>query len=395
MTTDESTNDGYELITEVEDLHYYLKQALKLEHATIPPYITALYSLKPGTNLEAFHIIRAVAVEEMLHLTLVANILNAVGGNIKFTLTAPDFVPKYPAYIPTGATDFQVHLRKFSPQTVENFMQIERAEEVEEGKPLVVSRFVQERDNFLTIHNGEKSNTFYSIGLFYSEIIRGLFALHKKMGSDLFCGAPERQITPAYYYNGGGDIIPVTDLRSAMRAMRVIQEQGEGSRVRTIYDAERELAHYYRFHQLVPSPDKVQLGEGQYYVIDKNDPEKSDRPHEPTGASFKVDWDEVYPLKENASLSDYDRGTEVYAAAEQFESAYRNFLQDLEHAFDGHPEALIPAVGGMFRLKEQANSLIRNPIRGMDGDHAAPIFPVPPSNSTTTTYPEPISSTTL
>ena len=369
MTTDQITDPGYELITEVEHLHYYLKQALKLEHATIPPYITALYSLKPGTNLEALHIIRAVAVEEMLHLTLVANVLNAVGGDVKSTLTAPDFVPKYPAYIPTGSTDFQVDLRKFSPETVKAFMKIERAEEVEEGKPLVVARPVQEKYHFLTIHNGQQSNTFYSIGLFYSEIVRGLFALHKKMGPALFCGAPERQITPQYYYNGGGDIIPVTDLRSAMRAIRMIQEQGEGSRPKTIYDAERELAHYYRFQQL-------ELG--RYYTIDKDNPENSDPPDQPTGVSFKVDWDAVYPLKANASLSDYPQGTEVYAAAQQFESGYREFLAKLEHAFDGHPEALIPAVGGMFRLKEQANNLIRNPISGMDGDHAAPIFPVPP-----------------
>lgn len=372
MTTDESTNDRYELITEVEDLHYYLRQALKLEHATIPPYITALYSLKPGTNLEAFHIIRAVAVEEMLHLTLVANVLNAVGGDIKSTLTAPDFVPKYPAYLPTGSKDFQVNLKKFCPETVKAFMNIERAEEPEEGKPLVVSRTTQEVFHFLTIHNGKPSNTFYSIGLFYSEIVRGLFALHKKMGSDLFCGDPQRQITPQYYYNGGGDIIPVTDLRSAMRALRMIQEQGEGSRPKTIYDAERELAHYYRFQQL-------ELG--RYYTIDKDNPENSDAPDNPTGPSFEVKWDEVYPLKTNASLSDYHQVPEVYAAAQQFESAYRQFLADLEHAFDGHPEALIPAVGGMFRLKEQANSLIRNPIPDdRDGCHAAPIFPVPPAS---------------
>ena len=378
MTTDQVTDPGYELITEVEHLHYYLKQALKLEHATIPPYITALYSLKPGTNLEAFHIIRAVAVEEMLHLTLVANVLNAVGGDIKSTLTAPDFVPKYPAYIPTGSKDFQVDLRKFSPETVKAFMNIERADEPEEGKPLIVSRSVQEQCHFLTIHNGQPSNTFYGIGLFYSEIVRGLFALHKKMGSALFCGDPERQITPQYYYNGGGDIIPVTDLRSAMRAIRVIQEQGEGSRPKTIYDAERELAHYYRFRQLLPPDDGGKVGEGKYYVIDKDNPENSDSPDRPTGVSFKVDWDAVYPLKQNASLSDYPQGTEVYAAAQEFESGYRQFLAKLEHAFDGHPEALIPAVGGMFRLKEQANNLIRNPIDGVGGDHAAPIFPVPP-----------------
>lgn len=42
-----------------------------------PPYLTALYSIPPGTNSEAYHILRAVVVAEMLHLTLAANILNA------------------------------------------------------------------------------------------------------------------------------------------------------------------------------------------------------------------------------------------------------------------------------------------------------------------------------
>ena len=199
----------YELIKTVENLHYYLAQALRLEHATIPPYLTALYSIKPGKNLEAFHIIRQVAVEEMLHLTLVANVLNAVGGNIKGILTNRNFVPKYPAFIPTGADDFKVSLSKFSPETVTTFMKIERGEEIAEGKPLVVSRSTQEREHFLTIHDGDKSNTFYSIGLFYAEIIRGLKALHKEKGDALFSGDPQRQITPEYYYNGGGDIIEV------------------------------------------------------------------------------------------------------------------------------------------------------------------------------------------
>ncbi|WP_244919266.1 ferritin-like protein [Nostoc commune] len=61
MTT---VSDSLKLITTVDQLKYYLIQAMKIEHATIPPYMTALYSIKPGTNLEAFHIIRAVAVEE-------------------------------------------------------------------------------------------------------------------------------------------------------------------------------------------------------------------------------------------------------------------------------------------------------------------------------------------
>ena len=69
-------------IETVERLHEYLYAALQLEHATIPPYLTALYSLHPGTNSDAAHVIRVVAVEEMLHLTLAANLLNAVGGTV-------------------------------------------------------------------------------------------------------------------------------------------------------------------------------------------------------------------------------------------------------------------------------------------------------------------------
>ena len=79
-----------DLIKTVDDLHYYLVQAMKIEHATLPPYIVALYSLKPGSNIEAFQILRTVLVEEMLHLTLAANVFNAVGGDIKSTLTADD-----------------------------------------------------------------------------------------------------------------------------------------------------------------------------------------------------------------------------------------------------------------------------------------------------------------
>ena len=84
----------------------YLHAAMQLEHATIPPYLTALYSIQPGTNSDAYHVLRVVAVEEMLHLTLAANVLNAVGGTPD--LTRPGFVPDYPAYLPDGETDFQV-----------------------------------------------------------------------------------------------------------------------------------------------------------------------------------------------------------------------------------------------------------------------------------------------
>lgn len=367
-----SKNLNPNLINTVDDLHYYLLQALKLEHSTIPPYITALYSLKPGANPEAFHVIRVVAVEEMLHLTLVANVLNAVGGTLKGTLTDPDFVPQYPTYLPTGETDFQVGLEKFSHDSVRAFLNIERGLEEDDHnqeKPVIVTRDEKRKSHkrqFLKVRN-QPSYSFYSIGQFYGMIIQGMFDLQRKLGDALFCGDPQRQVTPEYYYNGAGDIVPVTDLTSAIQALRVIQEQGEGSRVGAIYDAERQLAHYYRFEQL-------ELG--QSYVINTSDPELSDKPHHPTGEKFTVDWDAVYPVKPNAKLSDYPKGSELYEAAKDFRREYSEFLSKIEYSFDGHPEALIPAVGGMFRLKDKANLLMRNPIPGLEGVNAAPIFRV-------------------
>src|SRR3954469_7599887 len=106
-------------ITAVDELHGYLHTALQLEHATIPPYLTALYSIHPGTNSDAFHVLRVVAVEEMLHLTLAANVLNAVGGTPD--LTAPDFVASYPAYLPDGEDDFEVNLQAFGHESLQTF----------------------------------------------------------------------------------------------------------------------------------------------------------------------------------------------------------------------------------------------------------------------------------
>ena len=353
--------DRLRLIKTVDDLHYYLIQGMAIEHATLPPYLTALYSLKPGANLEAFHMMRAIAVEEMLHLTLAANVFNAVGGNMAGTLTNPDFVPVYPTTLPTGETDFEVSVAKFSPETVETFLKIERSHEVPEDAPLVKPR----KHSWLRILGLDPTQSYYSIGLFYAEVIRGMQELHREMGDALFCGDPKKQITREYYYDGAGEIIPVTDLRSAVRALRVIQEQGEGSRSETIYDAERNLCHYYRFQQL-------ELG--QYYVIDRDDPLKSDQPDRPTGGTFPIDWDAVYPVLENAKLSDYPEDSELYTYAQEFQKAYSDFLKEIEDAFNGHPEKLIPAVGGMFRLKELATSLVRNPIPGRDGVNGAPIY---------------------
>ncbi|MGW1168248.1 ferritin-like domain-containing protein [Streptomyces sp. NPDC002550] len=339
-----------------DDLISYLNAALALEHATIPPYLTAYYSIRSTTNSDAAHIIRVAAVEEMLHLTLVANVLNAIGG--KPDLTRPGFVPSYPAYLPDGEQDFTVDLRPFSPEAVETFCKIERP-----GKaPSADARLVRTTDSgrpLLASSPTVEGMRFYSIGEFYEEIIEGL----EKVAADdpgLFCGSPALQVGPEYYYSGGGAVIVVSDLDSARQALRFIAAQGEGLDS-GIYDADGELAHYYRFRQL-------QLG--RYY-------QPGDKPDAPSGPSLSISWDDVYKVKVSARLADFPPGSELARTARDFNADYGALLALLTKAFNGRPSLMQDAVCAMFRLRDGFNRLVCNPLPGSDGLHAAPTFEIP------------------
>ena len=246
-------------ITTIEKLHEYLYHAMQLEHGTIPVYLTALYSLHPGSNSDAHHIIRTVAVEEMLHLSLVANVMNAVGGTPD--LTQPDFVPPFPAYLPDGETDFQVDLQPFSQDAVTTFLNIERPDQAPDEDSRLRQRSRPQRQ-LLAGGPEEFMMQFYSIGDFYEEIARGVRYLHQqyeKDGRQLFTGDPSRQVTPEYFYSGGGELTAVTDLDSALAAFRLIAEQGEGYGG-GIYDNEN------RAEPLLPvpaAPDRTVLPEGR------------------------------------------------------------------------------------------------------------------------------------
>ncbi len=75
--------------TEIAD---YLQYGITIEFATIPPYLTALYSLQ-DKSADAYQIIRSVALEEMLHINLVCNLMNAIGYSPKFV----GHIASYPA----------------------------------------------------------------------------------------------------------------------------------------------------------------------------------------------------------------------------------------------------------------------------------------------------------
>ena len=163
--------------TKGTDLHGLLRNAIQLEHATIPPYLTAAYSLHRNSNTAIFAALKEIAEEEMLHMAMVANVLNAIGGHPD--IANPGFVPKYPGQLPmTIGSGLVVGLRKFSRQLVfDVFMEIEKPE-----TPLHFPVIP-----FSTVAGA----AFATIGQFYSAIIDKI----KELGDPIFTGAdPSRRL---------------------------------------------------------------------------------------------------------------------------------------------------------------------------------------------------------
>lgn len=85
------------------ELLEWLQVALELELATLPPYLVALMSIRRPANRVAADLIRGVAVEEMLHLVLVANVINSIGGEPRIDRGA---VPSFPLQMTFKGTAF-------------------------------------------------------------------------------------------------------------------------------------------------------------------------------------------------------------------------------------------------------------------------------------------------
>ncbi len=337
------------------DLQLFLQAALTLEHLTVPPYLTAMYTLRAGTNRPAFYAIRAVVLEEMLHMTLVANLLNAVDGTP--LVANSQFVTGYPAQLPYSRDRITVALRHFGTEALETFLRIEQPE-------------------YLTGPPGHPSAAgdegWTSIGQFYDTIREGVLRLTAELGERrLFSGDRARQVGPEHFYNSGGEVFAVTGLASALKALKVITEQGEGVSM-TVFDSDdqifgeaREPAHYFRFNELLQ--------------------QRAYGPHDtpatgPTGPVVEVAWRDVHPIDPEAKVAHYPRGSAVRRAAEEFNEVYAQLLCVLEHAFTGAPAAVGAAAPVMLRLRDLAERLYRNPhpdpAKSARGLYASPTYEV-------------------
>lgn len=345
-------------IRDIEHLQECLRTALQLELSTIPPYLCGLYTIKEGSNVEAGALIRSVVVEEMLHMVLVSNILNAITdpktikkGDKLFNVK--EIIPNYPTplpggivpEVPKGMPPFKVQLLKFSPEALDEFSTIERPSDPKAP---------------ITKH-------FDSIGQFYEAIRYGLFRLNKETPGGIFIGDPKRQIGPEHYYGSGGKINKVTNYDEAEIAIGEIVGQGEGidgtiATDHVMFGEDIEYAHYFKFQEICY---------GRMYSANDTNFQMPVR-SVPTGRPFTVSWSSVYNMKANPKMKDYEGNPELLQKAIEFNKVYVALLNGINDAVSGDPDLLIKGITVMYELKYKALELLNIPLG--NGECAGPTF---------------------
>jgi hypothetical protein len=329
------------------DLHEFLQAAVKLEHATIPPYLTAWFSLGRGTNLAAAEIVLSVVKQEMLHMTIAANILNAIDGTPG--INRPDFIPTYPGTLPMSVDDgIKVGLAPLSKALVETmFMRIELPEHPQDYKVLALQTGADE---------------FATIGQFYDAIIAKI----RELGDGIFTGDPARQVVDPVWFPAD-QLFPVTNADTAVCGIKIIKRQGEGAAADPLSPS-GVPAHYYRFEE---------IAKGRRLIHDPAAPEH----YSFSGAPVPFDEAIVIPLHENSKLADYQPGTLAYAGVRQANYTYTAMLNALHDTFDGHPNRLRTAIALMYELKLVVDEKVTNQKLN-HGKFASPSFEFTPDAAT-------------
>ena len=182
-----------------EQLLHLLAEAAEIEHMLMCSYLYAAFSLKrrdesgltdaQGEAVERWRkAIMDVAVEEMGHLLIVANLTLAVGGRPHFA--RPNF-PVSPGYFPAAVV---VRLSGFSEETLDHFIFLERPQGIEGEDAKAYRKEDYSRDQ--AVHGLMPAPQDYAtIGHLYEAIRANIRSLARWMGEDaLFLSGTAGQV---------------------------------------------------------------------------------------------------------------------------------------------------------------------------------------------------------
>lgn len=323
LRIDPSYLDAAREAATAEELRGLLLSAIRLEHAIIPPYLTAAYSLRFGANTRIRAAVRSVVVEEMLHIAILTNILNACGGRPEFD--RPGFVPDYPDSLPMNiGGGLVVGLKKFSAElNREVFMEIEEPEH--------------------PIHfpgPAEALVEFATIGAFYRALIDKI----EELGDAVFTGDPRRQVFGNAAGFPPGRLFAITGAETAVTALRQVVREGEGTEALPT-DTSGQNAHYYIFSE---------IDRGRQLRQDATVPEG----YSYTGQQIPFDETKVLNLTENAKAAHYAEGSAARRLVDSFNLTYSNMLRAMQRTFDGDPAHVGALLQMMGRLRDSAANVL-------------------------------------
>ncbi len=331
----------------VESLMRDLQDAVTLEFATIPLYLTSMYSIKLGHNPEVYKVIRSVVMQEMLHMAQVANILISLGG--RPIIDDKRYVPSYPGKLPASILPgLEVTLQKASPKHIHDvFMMVEFPHDEKKEHP-------------------EFDSNQLTIGHFYRQIRQCM----NRLDEPIFCKdmneteCLSRQMHwPWENYDPTSKLYKVTNLPTAKKALKMIVQQGEGAgKQNPTYLHTDYLAHFYKFEELACKRHMIVKDEHEYSF---------------GGSEIEFAGEGVWPMRDNPSKADIPKNTQLYHKARRFHRIYRAFLAKLQNVFDGNPAAIDDAVYMMESLQLHTKELMQSEIPSPPGwpkQTCGPIF---------------------
>lgn len=221
-------------IDTVQDLRDHLQLAIQVEVATIPPYLYALYSIEDMATTSAEYL-RSVATEEMLHATLMANILLALGGEPRFY--SPEVLPAHPSPWPNKIPELILNLEPCTQDVVvTTFLGIEAP-----GRPEAPTQ----------------PDRYESQGQFYHALEQAIVRLADEV--DIFSDPqtdrqlhdPSGYLVVKYDDDMSGGLVVINSVETALAATEIAIHQGEGLHEARYADPDhRELTHYSKFLSL-------------------------------------------------------------------------------------------------------------------------------------------------
>jgi Ferritin-like len=315
--------------TESHDLDWLkgaLQTAIAIEHSTLPLYLAAMFSLRVQ-SFTAYNLIRSVAMEEMVHMSIACNTLAAIGGAPQIRALDPHF----PSQGLPGGIEPDIHawLAKVSPEQLKTFMRIEVPE-------------------FL-LPDEAKQESYPTIADFYGAVRQAI-----EDNADAVREAIKETAASAKHANQVGDNIGFTTityvegqdpLPQIYAGIEEILEQGEGSPSRTLHadpESEGEESHYCKF---------AELSYGHRYEEPASGVELTRETEPQFFQGYKVPFPDVVNTLAvpgdgyAAILAEDPNGAAAQKALSSFDVAYTQVMSNLDAVWNGPAATSWPTLG--------------------------------------------------